>query len=156
MSDRLWQTSGIKSRVTEYHQHLVSSDEWQTMTNIDFTPNIGYSLSLVTWPPMLVISCHSSLDTQCWWYSVTRDLIPDVCHNLSLMTWHPMLVVVYKTMTNIRCQVTSDRLWPTFSVKWRVTDWPTSGVTSQVTYYDQHWVRRIIICHSWPDTRCFS
>jgi hypothetical protein len=150
MSNRLWPTLGVKSQVTDYYQHMVSSDEWQTMTNITrhLTLNVGQILSLVTWHIMLVIVCHSWLDTRCWWYSVTRDLIPDVCHNLSLMTnieWrvtayyqHRVSSHEYQTMTNIGCKVTSDRLWP------------TSGVKSHVTDYDQHRAT------SHVDTQCGS
>jgi hypothetical protein len=74
----------------------------------------------------------------------------DADHSLSLVTWHPMLIIVCerKIMTNIGCQVTSDRLWPTLSVKWRVTDWSTSGVKSRVTDYYQHRVSS----HEWLNT----
>jgi len=33
-SDKLLPTLDVKSRVTDYYQHRVTSHEWQTMTNI--------------------------------------------------------------------------------------------------------------------------
>jgi len=33
-SDRIWPTSDVKSRVTDYDQHRVSSHKWQTMISI--------------------------------------------------------------------------------------------------------------------------
>jgi hypothetical protein len=139
-SDRLEPTLSVKWRVKAYYQHLVSSHEWQTMTNIGcqvlsvtrhltadvgniqslvtWHPMVGNSLSLVTWPTMFVIICHSLLPT-----SGVKSWVTDYDqHWVSSDEW--------QTMTNIRCQVTCDRL------SWHQM--------------------MVIFSHSWLDTRCLS
>jgi hypothetical protein len=86
MSDRLWQTSCVNSRVINYYQHWTSSHEWQTITNIGWQVT-----SDRLWPTSDVLIQY--LDFHLFFYF--HHLKPSVGHRLSLVTWLPMLVIVY-------------------------------------------------------------
>jgi hypothetical protein len=76
---------------------------------------------------MLIIVCHLWLDTR-WWihtrFLMEFILLISLVYQIKLYLIHRDLTldVGWQNMTNIGCQVTSDRIWPTSDVKSRVTD----------------------------------
>jgi hypothetical protein len=160
-SDRLWPTLGVKSQVTDYDQHRTSGHKWQTMISIG---------RHVTSGRLWKTSCVRSRVTDYYQPSGVKSRVTEYYqHLVSSHEW--------QTMTNIVCQVTSDRLCPTLSVKWRVTayyqhrgssqerktmtnigcqvtvTWPPMLVSlSLVTWHSM----LVIVCHLWLDTQCWS
>jgi hypothetical protein len=164
--------------VADYDQRQALSHNWQTMINVK-----NQSTSGRLWPTSDVKSLVTDYEKQCasgheWQImtnivdvnpvvgqSVTRHLTLNVGHSLSLVTWQ------WQIVTNIVCQVTNARLWPTLGIMSRVTDyyqhrasshewqtmtdiecqvtsdslWPISGFKSRVTYHDQQRVSS----HEW-------
>jgi hypothetical protein len=143
-SERLWQTScvksrvtdyyqplGVKPRVTEYYQHLVSSDEWQTMTNI---------VCQVTSDRLSNMECQVTSDSLLPTSGVMSQEKDYDQHWVSSHKW--------QTMTNIECQVTSG--W-SYSVTHDMT--PDVGIKlSLVTWHQM----LVVFSHSWLDTQCWS